>query len=110
MKFTRLKGFAREWKHLRLNEADFAALELMLEKAPDAGDVMSGTGGLRKVRFAAPSRHSGKSGAFRFGYVYFRVAEQILLVTVFAKNQKENLTAAEKARFKAFLETFKPSL
>jgi hypothetical protein len=51
---------------------------------------------LRKIRFAPPSRHTGKRGALRIGYVYFRVADSVYLLTVFPKNEQANLTAAEK--------------
>lgn len=77
-------------------------------KSPQAGLVMASTGGLRKVRFAPPSRRSGKSGAYRVSYVYFRLAETVVLASIFAKSDKENLTAAEKAYFKGIIESLTP--
>jgi hypothetical protein len=106
--FIQLAAFAKEWKRFRLMDEDLQALEMQLMENPEAGAVMSGTGGLRKVRFAPPSRHSGKSGAYRVGYAYFRIADSVLLVTIFAKNDKGNLTAAEKAAIKVIIEAFKP--
>lgn len=75
---------------------------------PEAGAVMAGTGGLRKIRFAPPSRHSGKSGAFRVGYVYFRDARAIMLLAIFAKNDQANLTAAERSLYRNLIRSFKP--
>jgi hypothetical protein len=66
--FIQLSGFVSEWKRFRLDGEDLRDLERSLLARPDAGAVMAGTGGLRKVRFAPPSRHSGKSGAYRVGY------------------------------------------
>lgn len=80
------------------------ALERALLHDPDAGAVVGGTGGLRKVRFAPPSRHVGKSGAFRVAYVYFRTAEAVYLLAIFPKNEKANLSAAEKAEARKLIE------
>jgi hypothetical protein len=80
-----------------------SALESVLVDNPDAGDVMAGTGGVRKVRFAPPSRHTGKSGAFRVAYAYFRLGQTVYLLTIFAKNEQENFTAAQKAKFKTLM-------
>src|SRR5690606_32693397 len=73
--FVQLTGFVSEWKHFRLTDEDLRALERQLLVEPEAGAVMTGTGGLRKIRFAPPSRGSGKSGAFRVAYIYLPVAE-----------------------------------
>ncbi len=55
------------------------------------------------MRFAPPSRHTGKSGAFRVAYAYFRTGETIYLLTLFGKNEQENFTAAQKAEFKSLM-------
>lgn len=104
--FIQLAGFVSEWKHFRLSDDDLRALERLLLARPEAGAVMAGTGGLRKVRFAPPSRHSGKSGAFRVGYAYFPNSGIILLLAIFAKADKANLTATERAEFRAILRSF----
>jgi hypothetical protein len=101
--FIQVSRFVSKWKSLRLNDADLSALEAMLMANPDAGDVMAGTGGVRKVRFAPPSRHTGKSGAFRVAYCYFRMGETVYLLTIFAKNEQDNFTASQKAEFKVLM-------
>jgi hypothetical protein len=105
--FIPLTEFASEWKHFKLSDEDLQALEALLQKSPEAGAVMSGTGGVRKVRFAPPSRHRGKSGAYRVVYLYLRVGDRIVLLTIFAKNDRENLTAAQRAWLKRVAEMFK---
>jgi hypothetical protein len=57
MKLTiaQVSAFVAEWRKLRLTDEDLAALEKMIMDHPDAGAVMAGTGGIRKLRFAPPS-------------------------------------------------------
>ncbi len=106
MTFIQLAGFVNEWKHFRLGDEDLRALERLLLAKPEAGAIVVGTGGLRKVRFAPPSRRSGKSGAYRVGYAHFPDSGVVLLLAIFAKADKANLTAAEKAKFRAVLQAF----
>jgi hypothetical protein len=102
--FIQLSRFAARWSQLRLNDDDLRALEKLLLRNPEAGAVVAGTGGLRKVRFAPPSRHIGKSGAFRVGYAYIRVASAVYLLAIYPKNEQANLTAAEKAEARKIVE------
>ena len=102
--FVQLPRFAGRWAQLRLTDEDLQALEQMLLRNPEAGAVVAGTGGLRKVRFAPPSRHIGKSGAFRVGYAYFRVADAIYLLTIFPKNEQANLTPVEKVEARQLID------
>lgn len=95
--FVQLSEFVASWKRHKLSDEDLQALEAELLADPEAGAVMVGTGGLRKMRFAPPSRHGGKRGGFRVGYAYFVVASTIYLFVVFPKGERANLTAAEKA-------------
>ena len=101
--FIQVSRFVAKWRSLKLNDADLSALESLLMADPNTGDVMAGAGGVRKVRFAPPSRHTGKSGAFRVAYAYFRVGETVYLLTIFGKNEQENFTAAQKAEFKVLM-------
>jgi hypothetical protein len=102
--FVQLSRFAARWAKLRLNDDDLRALEQMLLRNPDAGAVVAGTGGLRKVRFAPPSRHVGKSGAFRVGYAYFHTADTVYLLAIYPKNEQANFTATEKTEARKLIE------
>ncbi len=73
-------------------EKERAALVDFVAANPEAG--LSLGGGLRKLRFARPG--SGKSGGYRTVYVFGGVQMPIFLVTVFAKNEKDNLGKAEQ--------------
>jgi hypothetical protein len=106
--FIHFADFARDWKHYRLSDEDLQALETLLLKTPEAGAVMSGTGGMRKVRFAPPSRHSGKSRAYRVSYVYYQIGDTVTLLSILAKKDQANLTAAQKAQFRKMIALFSP--
>ncbi len=108
--FVQLPRFAARWAQLRLTDDDLQALERTLLRNPEAGAVVSGTGGLRKVRFAPPSRHVGKSGAFRVGYAYFRVADAVYLLAIYPKNEQANLTPQDKAEARKLIELIKRSV
>ena len=108
--FVQLSRFASRWAQLRLTDEDLQALEQMLLRNPDAGVVVAGTGGLRKVRFAPPSRHVGKSGAFRVGYAYFRTAETVYLLAIYPKNEQASFTPAEKAEVRKVIDMISRSL
>lgn len=63
---------------------------------PLCGKVVRNTGGVRKTRFAPPSRGSGKSGAYRVCYFYFPVHDLVCFVLIFPKNEQPNLTAQQE--------------
>src|SRR5437667_3191538 len=101
--FVYSPGFVREWNRLRLTDSDLQALEALIIKAPRAAPVMRGTGGLRKIRFAPPSMHRGKSGATRVGFAYFQTKAAIAVVSIFSKNEASNFTAAQRAEIAKWL-------
>lgn len=61
---------------------------------PRAGDLMEGTGGVRKLRWARGGR--GKSGGVRVIYYFHSDAMPLYLLTLFAKNERANLSKAER--------------
>ena len=65
---------------------------------PDAGVVIEGTGGCRKVRIAREGK--GKSGGYRIVTYYTRLDAPVFLLTVISKTRQANLTAAQKAELK----------
>jgi hypothetical protein len=77
-----------------LSDAEQEAVVQTVAREPTCGDLMEGTGGVRKVRFAVRGR--GKSGGVRVVYYFHSEAIPIYLLTLFAKNEKANLTKAER--------------
>ena len=61
---------------------------------PEAGSVMKGTGGIRKLRWAVRGR--GKSGGVRIVYFFHNRTIPVFLLTVFAKGEKANLSLGER--------------
>ena len=91
--FVELPLFRARWKDLGLTDTDLIRLQMELLSDPKVGDVMRGTGGVRKMRFAF--EHKGKSGGIRVIYIDFEIYERIYLLTAYTKNEKENLTKEE---------------
>lgn len=106
--FIELPIFKSRWEALGLNEEDLLRLQIELLADPKAGDVMQGTGGVRKMRFAF--EHRGKSGGVRVIYVDFEVYEKIYLLTAYTKNEKENLTKKERSEIKQLIEVLEQQL
>lgn len=65
-----------------------------IARDPECGDLIPGTGGVRKLRIAASGR--GKRGGARVIYYFFDAHNPIYLVTVFAKNERSDISAAER--------------
>ena len=85
---------------------DLRALEAMIAESPASSPVMAGTGGLRKIRFAAKGSGSGKSAGVRVCYVYFSRYGLVYFCAVYPKSEKANLSAAERAAYKQIIENF----
>jgi hypothetical protein len=69
--FIELPPFQR-YRQDYLDDELFRSLQLELLKAPEAGDLIEGTGGLRKIRFVDERRHKGKRGGIRVIYYWVR--------------------------------------
>ena len=78
-------------KHLTQEERQ--AIIDFLAKNPKSGDLMQGTGGVRKLRWSKGNR--GKSGGVRVIYYFHSDKLPLYLVTLFAKNERDNLTDQE---------------
>jgi hypothetical protein len=86
-------------KHLSTDEND--ALKSFLSAKPEEGIIIQGTGGIRKLRWAAKGK--GKSGGVRVIYYYHDLDMPLLLLTGFAKNEMSNLNAADRNAMKKAL-------
>jgi len=78
-----------------MSEEERLRLNNLLAENPTAGDLIQGTGGARKLRFAKPGK--GKSGSYRVITYYAADDVPVFLMDVYAKGEKISLTAAEKA-------------
>lgn len=90
-----------------MGDDDLRALESEILQRPDIGRVIPGTGGLRKMRFAPPSWRRGKRGATRVCYVWFTEVQAVYLVTIYTKQEIDNLSAADKNYYRKVLEGYR---
>jgi hypothetical protein len=102
MSFRQMSGFITAWRRLGLTDEDLQELEEQIMENPETGSVMSGTGGIRKLRFAPPSMHTGKRGATRVCYAVI-FEDVCYLFTIFPKNQMPNLSASDKAALRSLI-------
>lgn len=70
---------------------------------PEAGDVISGTGGLRKLRFADERRGKGKRGGLRVIYYWWNAGSQFWLFTVYDNDEMSDLTKAQREMLKQMI-------
>ena len=78
-------------------------LQNSLMENPEAGDLIQGTGGLRKVRYADPRRGKGKRSGLRVIYFWWLAGNQFWLYTLYDKGTVDDLTAKERATLKEML-------
>lgn len=99
MEFLEAPAFTR---HLPtyLDDTEYRALQAFLAENPDAGDVIPGTGGVRKVRWTDQRRGKGKRGGLRVIYYFISDAHQIWLFTIYGKDEADDLTASEKQQLR----------
>jgi hypothetical protein len=99
--FVETPLFTRRVRAL-LNEDQYARLQHFLAAYPEAGDLIEGTGGLRKVRVAMSSR--GKSGGARAIYYHFVSQSRIAMLLIYAKNERDDLTPDQRATLRKIVE------
>lgn len=88
-----------------MSDEDYGDFQAGLAANPEAGDLIEGTGGLRKIRAALPGR--GKRGGARIIYYYFVTASQIVLLLAYPKNDQDDLTADQKKALRNIIENWK---
>jgi len=74
-----------------LSEEEYSGLQSFLLQYPEAGKVVRGSGGVRKVRWAVSG--SGKSGGVRVIYYFKRQDDEIWLLTIYSKSEMDTIPA-----------------
>jgi hypothetical protein len=93
-----LPSFKRDLKKVECNIENFENLKQFLEENPTAGDVIKGTHGLRKIRWVLAG-NKGKSGSNRIIYYFYRGDDLLFLISVYSKNDKENISEGDKKKY-----------
>lgn len=104
--FIETSIFTKAVKEL-FDDEEYRKIQLEMLNDPEKGDIIQGTGGLRKIRFG---RNSGKSSGVRFLYYYADDHGRIYLIALYPKSVKDSITNAEKAVFKKLLAILKQEL
>jgi hypothetical protein len=104
--FVETRAFTRRVTEL-LDDANYGRLQVYLAAYPEAGDVMEGTGGLRKIRVAMGCR--GKSAGARVIYYYFVAQSQIAMLLIFSKNEQQDLTSDQRKVLATIMDNWKRS-
>jgi hypothetical protein len=100
--FVELPAFERNRSAYLTDEALRGLQNAMLNN-PEAGDVITGTGGLRKVRHGDATRGKGKRGGLRIIYYWWEPKRQFWLFTLYDKDELDDLSPKEKAVLKTLL-------
>jgi hypothetical protein len=87
-----------------LSDDEYRELQLFLTLQPEAGEVMPGTGGFRKLRWADQRRGKGKRGGLRVIYYYLVADTVIWFFTLYDKDEAADLSPREKRLLKAAVE------
>lgn len=106
--FVMTAQFDKQWKSMGLTDDDLRRLQEEILANPKVGEVIQGTGRLRKMRFAFEGR--GKSGSARVTYVDFVLFETIYLIYAYPKNEKDNLTKEERNNIKKMIDAIEKAL
>jgi len=102
--FTEHPVFTRRITEL-LSDEEYRKFQSALAANPDAGDVIPGMGGLRKIRMALPG--GGKRGGARVLYLLFVRAETVFLLYVFTKGEFADLPPDKRRVIRKLVEDIK---
>lgn len=94
-----LPGFIRGAEMCGLFRAENVAIFYTVSANPEAGSVIVGTGGCRKLRVAG--RGKGKSGGYRTNYFFSGASIPVFLLAIYGKDEKDNLSHLERTQMAA---------
>ena len=101
MEFFETPIFSRVIQKL-ISDNEYHLLQLQLSVRPESGDIIQGSGGIRKLRWAGSGR--GKRGGIRVIYYYITEDEQIFMLYAYPKSEKDDLTGIQLKQLKQLIE------
>lgn len=107
---TQVPDFAEKVERLisrhQMKRVDFEEFKKKIAENPEMGDVIQGTGGVRKTRIKSASK--GTRGGFRVCYYFHDVdSGEIFLLAIYAKNEQEDLSSGDKKELKMLVHIIK---
>ncbi len=101
MQIVRTTTYLKDLKRMGLSASDQTALERAVASNPQAGDVIKGLSGVRKIRFGMAGR--GKRGGGRAIYFLMIAEDAAIMLRAYAKNEQADLSAADRKAINAVL-------
>lgn len=89
-----------------LPDDEYRKLQVLLANRPTAGDLIRGSGGLRKIRWALPGQ--GKRGGVRVIYYWAVAHERLLMLFMYPKTERGDLTPEQIKVLRQIIETEYP--
>ena len=86
-----------------LSDDEYRELQQYIMKNPEVGNIVRGSGGIRKLRWAREGR--GKSGGIRTIYYWAKARDQVYMLTIYSKSEKENIDKKTLAQIAKELES-----
>jgi hypothetical protein len=102
LEFFETTFFTRQITEL-LEDVEYAALQGALAINPQAGDLIPGTGGLRKIRWHEQRRGKGKRGGVRVIYYWYGAGEVIYMLLAYSKGERDDLSPSQKRMLKQLI-------
>lgn len=96
-----------EWVDEYLSDEGLSYLQRALLNDPNTGSVIPGCGGLRKMRVPDSRRGKGKRGGARVIYLHIPEVDQIHFITVYGKDQKDDLSVGDKSLYRQLVQILK---
>ena len=72
-----------------MDDTEYSSLQTELASKPETGDIILGSGGIRKLRWSGKGK--GKRGGLRIIYYWRKIKNEVWLLAVYAKNEAENI-------------------
>lgn len=99
--FSETTNFMQYRDEYFVTDGAYSAVQQALLSDPQAGPVMRGCGGLRKMRWSDPRRSKGKRSGLRIIYLYLPEAQRIVFMDVYDKDEADDLTPEERKEYAA---------
>ncbi len=90
-----------------LNDEEYRAFQNILLEQPKAGDVIKGSGGIRKIRYSQKNRGKGKRGGVRVIYYWLDAHHRFYLITLYSKGEMTDLSPNETKALKKLVEVWR---
>ena len=103
LQFVEAPAFTR-YREDYLDDQGLRSLQRALAANPEAGDLIPGAGGIRKLRWRDSRRGKGKRGGLRIVYYVFLSDEELWLLTLYNKDEASDLSKDEKTELRRALE------